>query len=877
MRFNLNKAPNPAAHSTPEQTTPASRRWVWIFIAAALEGLAALIFLASLPSDAAGRGGLGYSASRLVLMLGILALAAGFAFAASLVSRPRRGSGWLTRRGWFSQRGWVARGLFVLLPPVALACVLLPVILFSLYINSGEFRYFAVYQRLLPVFIWLGVVSLELFAGVAWTGEFRWAALRGQRRVFLAGLVAWAAFGIAGIFVVVTGIGLRPDVVGWGLPTVPLLEWQLWLAWGAGILFLLFLAFRGWNARRDWLIAAAIWLLAAGLWLGQPIRPAFFATAGRAPNYEIYPFSDGAYYGSFAQSILIGNGFKGDEIPPRPFYITLLAGFHALSGQKYENIIALQTLFLAFFPVVLFFLGKELHSRPTGLVVALLAILREVTAIITTPFTDNASNSKLFFADLPTALVISLWVWLVVRWLKAPGGRGRALLPLVVGGSIGLAMLFRTQSMFMILAVLLAALFVYRGRWDRWLRSVGLVVLGLALIVTPWLARNYSVTGQVAFDDSKSQTGSMAARYSLDGNDLSFMNRPGEDPREYSGRVTKGIFDFLFAHPGIVAGFVTAHFVNAEIANVFVLPVRNGLAATRELLMPSNAFWEFWRGTLAPGQLLLFLLNLGLIALGVGAGWRRLGWAGLIPLLSNLSYNFSMSLARNSGGRYLLAVDWAAYLYAAVGLVEIAAAVLAVLGIDPRRLASLLASKGEMGSEPSSPARVRSSVLIALALVAVGSILPLVELVVPQRYADRAPETLAAEVLQDARLAQSGINPVALERFLAQPGARIIEGRGLYPRYYAAGEGEPRTAKTAYEPLNYPRTVFLIASNHYNGLAVLRAPYAPASFPNAADVLAVGCAGDYLDVAVLIVKGQPGSATIFPGLLTAGCPAAPAQ
>ncbi len=595
----------------------------------------------------------------------------------------------------------------------------------------------------------------------------------------------------------------------------------------------------------------------------------------------MYPFSDGAYYDHFAQSVLIGNGFKGGEIPARPMYVTLLAGFHLLAGQEYADVIAVQTLLLACFPVVLFFLGKALHSRAAGVTLALLAILREVTAVIAMPITDNASNSKLFFADLPAALAVSLWALAAVLWLRA-GGR-RAWLPFLVGGSLGLAMLFRTQSMFMLPAVLLLALFVYRWKWGRWLRAVALLALGLALALAPYLWRNWTVTGRLAFDDDKSQTGAMAQRYSLDGTDESLVYRPGEDPQAYSRRITRSIFGFLREHPGVVARFVGGHWLNAEIANLLVLPVRGGIADLRELWMPLRPTWQDWDGSLSFWQALLFAANIGVIALGIGAGWARAGWAGLAPLLANLSYNFSNALARNSGGRYLLVADWVMLLYAALGLVEISIAVLCVLGVSPGRIAPLLARREEPLEQASTRIRARgwlAGAAMGLAFLLVGSLPGLAERAIPPRYPQQSRAALVEEALRDEALQRAGLGRstprgLALERFAGQAGALVVKGRALYPRYYDRGQGEPQTAKTGYEPLDYARTVFVVASPAYNGLAILKAQGAPDFFPNAADVIIIGCpVENYLDTRLVLVLDEPGGAYAADAGFPERCPGA---
>lgn len=837
---------------TPRSSSVRAWGWVVLFGLAALEALAATVYLVSLPADAENAIFLGFSTRRLALIGILLALCAGTAALAWFARKPA----WrASRLEQFTRGRTLAASLLMLLAGFT-GSLLIPIILMSLYRSGGDFRYYAYFERLLPLIAWTGLFCLQTIFWLGWVGSLEWQSLRIIQASFRAGLVIFGLFGAAWIFIALTRIGITPDLIGWGDPSVPLLEWQIWLAWLAGSLFLLYLLSRRWPAKRDWFLAGAIWLLACGLWLAQPIRTAYFATPGRAPNYEIYPFSDGAYYGLFAQSLLIGNGFQGDQVPPRPLYISLLASFHELGGQGYEQVIALQTLLLAFFPVGLYFIGKELHSRPAGLVIALMAILREVTAITTVAITNKASTSQLFFADLPSALAISLWALLAIKWLKSSGQA--ALPPLLMGGAMGIAMLFRTQSIFMLPLTLFLALFAFRLRWRIWLPQFGWALLGLVLALAPWLWRNWQITGQLAFDDPKTQTGVMAQRYDLSeaGPDDEFVIQPGETLEEYSNRVNQGLIGFMLAKPHVVIGFLTAHTLNSEIDNLLLLPVRSGLSSPEELIMPSQPFWEDWSGAPSAGQMLLMGLNLAIIALGVGSTWARLRWAGLVLLLANFAYNGSNALARNSGWRYLLPVDWMAYVYAGLGLMEITLAVLLILGISPASLVQHLA-----GCDKIIVPRRRTSwhswgagFVAGAVLVLVGGIPVLFEHAIPKRYLPQPPAALAEKLDSKGLSANPGYTGPEVEKFLAQPGALIIEGRALYPRFYPAGDGEPRTAKAGYEPLDFPRILFLIASNEYYGLVMVRADQPPDSLPNASDVIVLGCMQEkYLDAYAVLV------------------------
>jgi hypothetical protein len=91
----------------------------------------------------------------------------------------------------------------------------------------------------------------------------------------------------------------------------------------------------------------------------------------------------------------------------------------------------------------------------------------------------------------------------------------------------------------------------------------------------------------------------------------------------------------------------------------------------------------------------------------------------------------------------------------------------------------------------------------------------------------------------------------------------IVKRRALCPHYYAGGDGELRTAKTGYEVLLYSPTLFLLASNAYNGLIQLKAEAPPAYLPNAADVIVVSCAAEkYMEAQMVFVLGDSGEHTL---------------
>ena len=672
---------------------------------------------------------------------------------------------------------------------------------------------------------WFTLAAFEWLAWTAWTEHVDLlAALKsapGLPRAILYALLALAA---PAILVMATQLGLAASKDGsWGSPATPLLEWQIALALAAGLgLMLLGGQHWKWLGRDRWM-ALLVYLLTCLVWLAQPIRPGFFATPPRAPNFEIYPFSDALIYAQYAQSALAGYGFQWPDVPTRPLYIAFLTWLQALGGQDYGHVIVLQTLVLAAFPALLYLLGREIGGHPLGTGLALLAILRDLTANLAAPFALNYTYSKLFFSEMPAALLISLYALMAIRWIRAakPGEdkAATAWYPLLAGGVLGLAALIRTQSVVVLLAIVPIGFFVMKDR-RRWLAGAALMALGVALALAPWLARNYRATGGLVLDNPTSQAMVLARRWSgNNGNDL-IPYLPGESAAQYSSRMTQLAFTSLRQDPGRVLGAALAHFSNNEIDNLLIFPLRDRLNNPAELLWPEHAFWQTWNGRPGGGQGILILAYLALFGVGLGCAWHKNGPAGLLPLGISVVYNAWTALFLSSGDRFLVPVDWGMYLYQFLGLLTVAALALSGLnGIREHAWAWLTARSEEASAtrEQTAPvaANWRGLALSTLLILAMGASVPLTETLFPKIAPIQAPKSAPAA------------------------GEVVLYGRAVYPRYYAAGQGEPGSAKLGYGKSDQSRLVFFLVGEA-NTLVILPLRTAPVFFPNAANVAVIG-------------------------------------
>jgi hypothetical protein len=552
-------------------------------------------------------------------------------------------------------------------------------------------------------------------------------------------------------------------------------------------------------------------------------------------------------YDSLAQSILAGNGFIG-TIPPRPLYILFLAGLHALFGQDYGRVILGQTLVFALLPVALYFLGKCLQSRAAGVTVALFAIFRELTSLWVSSGT-RVSNSKMLLSEFVTTLALVAYLLIVLRWFREK--RNGLFYPFICGGLLGLMLLLRSQSMFLAPGILVLALFAFWPDWKGWTLSSFIFAAGMILAVSPWLARNYSVTGKVTLDDPNQilMVASMYSGGTPTSNNILFE---GKTLPEISGYV----MDTVLHRPGYVAGFVSNQFLANTIDSVLVLPI---FARYDGLTTPIYIYWYEWNGNPTLPNILLILFYLIVIAFGLAAAWKRLRWAGLLPLVLFLCYAFSTSLARFSGWRYIFPADWVVYFYFGLGLIELLVNLTAFFGADPVRL--LPVHEPVPTIWPTRPARV---FLVAGAFLLVGALPWIAERSLPNRLesicADSIPSCLAAQ----------GVDSSKVQDFLDQRDAVALSGRVLYPRYFSRNDGIPSTNPSpAYQPRDYPRTGFYFLVPGKMELAVLPMKGAH-PFPNAADAILLGCRRDkYVEVKMIIFLAD--GLTYTNGALTDSC------
>ncbi len=359
----------------------------------------------------------------------------------------------------------------------------------------------------------------------------------------------------------------------------------------------------------------------------------------------------------------------------------------------------------------------------------------------------------------------------------------------------------------------------------------------ITLVVSPWLWRNWRLTGTVIFDSPESQTANLALRYSrLNGVEPDIRPFSGESNADYSDRLKKMAYDAVVANPrGALLG-VANSFLNHGINNILLFPLRNDLISPGELLIPTNAFWQKWEGEPNLPQKLLLIFYTLLFGFGVSVAWHRNGWLGLLPLCLNLAYNLWTSLALLSGQRFMLAMDWSIYLYYMIGLFTLLGGVMFALKSGQFVIGRWYELNKFSMSQVAPERGWRYYILACFLFFGVGASLPLSEMIFPERYPIVSQYQLFVRLTNSSFSGQSDVNQACLRELYQVGEFRLLEGRAMYPRYYAAGDGESFTDAVGYKIIDEGRLVFDVVGQ-MNGRVIFPISQVPEFIPNASDVL----------------------------------------
>ncbi len=614
------------------------------------------------------------------------------------------------------------------------------------------------------------------------------------------------------------------------------------------------------NIRLDLILFLLIWLITAILWAARPVPASFWVTAPMRPNYAYYPFSDLMTFDIGSQFALIGQGIFNHNFFDRALYMSFLVYLHTIGGQDYQFLMAIQAAIFAIFPAVLYLIGWKLHSRVAGLILAVLTTLRGLNSLTASPWIHSATF-KHMLTDFPTAIGLALFVLLLLKWLQSPQEHLRTVF--WAGGVLGLTSLLRPHVVLLLPPLLLLIAWVYRSRWRRGLIVPAVTLLAFLASIAPWMIFGPS-------------SGSIFTLYGLPIRNVFNMRYVPATPTPMSFRFSPAAGAILetalplevhiTASVSPKIPFPVSQYLHNLITSALIFPDSPEFLSVESTVRDHEEFWQLrWNGSMSLAAAFMLILNLVILAFGFGAAYQRLRWIGLIPLAVFFIYHIANAVARTSGGRYLVPVDWILVTYYAIGVAE---------GIQIGTLLFGSANAGALERFESTPEknpkqknahhpstnsheqnRLRPAyrpAMVFVILLLVGGMIPLAGVIYPPRYPAQTSANLINQFvpyLSKLKLQRSDI-----DSFIKQPGAFVSNGRVLYPRFYRQGGGIS-FSYFPYMPANYPRMVFvLIGPRGYIQTVLPGAVRDP--FPNASDAIVLGCKmkeTGYLAVSALAV------------------------
>ena len=819
----------------------------------AVEAFICLKVLVEIPTDSGGGILFGFSVQRLAL-LGIL-LAIGIACLLTGTATLRSDSPvnrWLI---WLYDN---QRLYSTVLVTLALLFFVSWVAVFMPGYRLGKLA--AYFERLRPLFIWM-----TLFSGQAWLTLLHWrngisakfVNEPAHRRLLLQSVVVFAVMlGILGLMLL-TQVGTIPDAFGWNNPGVPLLPMQV-----CAVLLLIILSTYLSGSRLssggskpaggrlvEFALPLIIWLLAAGLWIDTPQQKSFFAPGPYLPDEVFYPFSDAALYDLPAQNAINGLGyFPIVRRIDKPLYSAMLLLFHTLAGDDYSLAINIQTAFLALLPVLVYLAGRKIHSPLAGLSAALFVIFKEANAISSTVWIST-TTVKMAMSEVPTALFTALLTFVLTAWKKSEKPAWHY--PVLAGGFVGLATLVRHNTWIFVPLIVLIALI----KTPRDLRRVVLMVLfslaALAVSIAPWSWRIYQSEGRLFNFLRPIEHAILENRYLKDFNAVPSQTAIVKDtettpsPTDPFQSQTSIEITQEAKQPDSGAAwlkaptFISAHFFHNLASVSLMLPRTFLFHNIQHTAAGDSSIWRAeWDGHLSNGDIALLIGGLALLALGIGSAWHSAGAAGLVPLAVFLFYIVSAAVARTSGGRYIVPVDWVLFLYYGLGIVQ-ACRWLFALGGRPQESQQLHRQIKNPANLQSLKAHKHWLYYLCIILI-VALLVPLAEHLYPYQLAQLTESEIKKAVLASDLAGSMGYSKAELNDFLQDENAYLRHGRLLYPRFYYEGKGEPVDIPT-YSQKDYRRLVFTLSSLVGNPNFVLPVADTPSPIPYRSEVIVAGC------------------------------------
>jgi hypothetical protein len=531
------------------------------------------------------------------------------------------------------------------------------------------------------------------------------------------------------------------------------------------------------------MLVLAIWLIASFIWIKTPYSNSYFMLGPQPPDGYYLPKSDARLMDLGGQYLIIGGKLETPYFTEKPFYSLFLGLIHFFFGQSYQTVTNIQILFFAFIPVLLYLFGKQLSGKLFGISLAAYAIIKEATSLLFT-FKISGSNSRLMMSEVPSALLLILTAFLIFAWIRKEKP-GKAL-PLLAGTVLGVAGFVRSNNLVVIALIIVYLILIWHKQIKSRLPQLLFFVLGIAIAILPW-----TVYTQINYGTNpltwKIQA-ALSTRFAPELNEtrqeiieetatvqptpipesaITEHSTANENDATTIENDDNGNSDFYKSKISMVLG----HFLNNQVKSLFVLPFQVYPAHPTTIL--EQEYWKepvSWDGEMPLEHILAFSVNLILISLGIATAWKSFKWAGLIPLVIQISYYLSNALVRTSGSRYLVPVDWVVYLYFLLGIFTLL------------RKINLLPEFNPGHQKEGKPSKLPVYLSLALSLL-IGFSLPVLNVAFPTLYHNESKEMVFSRLPIEKIEEEVGINAMDMKEFYDNPKSVFLYGREIYPAY----------------------------------------------------------------------------------------------
>jgi len=229
--------------------------------------------------------------------------------------------------------------------------------------------------------------------------------------------------------------------------------------------------------------------------LASVIRIFFFVSVMRQHD-NVWMYPDSTQYYDIAKQLMQGNGFAGNDEKPQmyrlPGYPLFIAAGLLCGGI--DCVLWLQLLLSCLIPLLIFLLARVLFPlAPTVAYVAtVLSCLHAGFIIYAGMLTSETLCMIFLLLFFITCLPCLAPPW-CTQQMKCSWWR-----LFVAGALLGLASLIRPIGLYAIVVTALLGL-CSRGSWIARCTNVFGIVCGWCAVVTPWLIRNFLLTGSIFF------------------------------------------------------------------------------------------------------------------------------------------------------------------------------------------------------------------------------------------------------------------------------------------------------------------------------------------------------------------------------------------